>query len=120
MKNIDKKQIEEVIQYHKFQQQTGRLGVITSYDPFNNTATVLISGEQSDVIEDVLSNVLCPLNLGVQSVAPSPGTQCWVVFKNNNRSQALITHYYNYRYSQGDYDKQSKAQIGLPTYLLGM
>ena len=115
-----KDQANKIYDERKYQAMSGRLGVISSYDEVNNTATVMISGENSDVIEDVLRNVMCPVSLGVQSVTPSPGRECWVVFKNNNISQPLITHYYNHRYSQYDYPKQTQAHIGLPNYLLGL
>lgn len=105
---------------NKLQSMTGRLGVIASYDDVTNTATVMISGEQSDAVEDILRNVMCPVVLGVQSVAPSAGRLCWVVFKNGNYSQPLISHYYNHRYDQYDYPKQTQANNGLPSYLLGM
>lgn len=105
---------------NRLQSMTGRLGVIAQYDEISNTATVLISGEQSDAIEDVLEHVMCPVTLGVQTVAPSPGRLCWVVFKNGNYSQPLISHYYNHRYSDYDYGKQTQANNGLPSYLLGM
>lgn len=115
-----KNQINDAIQKNQAQFMSGRLGVISSYNEVNNTATVMISGEQTDVVEEILQNVMCPVTLGVQSVAPSPGRQCWVVFKNNNISQPLITHYYNHRYDQYDYSKQTQANIGLPNYLLGL
>ena len=76
----NKQQANQAIKDSQSQLMTGRLGVISSYDEANNTATVMISGEQTDVIEDILQNVMCPVTLGVQNVAPSPGRQCWVVF----------------------------------------
>lgn len=115
-----KNEARNAISENKFQAVSGRLGVISSYDQINNTATVIISSEQSDMVEDILTNVMCPVTLGVQSVAPGPGRECWVVFKNNNISQPMITHYYNHRYSQYDYPKQTQANIGLPNYLLGL
>jgi len=113
-------QIQDAFATGRQQNLAGRLGVIASYNAIDNTATVLISGENTDVIEDILNGVMCPVQLGIQTVAPSPGRECWVVFKNNNISQPLITHYYNHKYSQYDYSKQTQANIGLPNYLLGL
>jgi hypothetical protein len=113
-------QARQAVNDNSQQMMSGRLGVISSYDEVNHTATVMISGEKTDVIEDILQNVMCPVTLGIQGVAPSPGRECWVVFKDNNISQPLITHYYNHRYSQYDYSKQTQANYGLPNYLLGI
>lgn len=120
---INKKQQDAItssIKENIAQGMSGRLGVIMSYDPYDNTATVAITKEQTDEIDEVIRKVMCPRTLGVQTVAPQPGLQCWVTFKDNNVTQALITQFYNHRYSQFDYPKQSQSINTLPSYLLGI
>jgi hypothetical protein len=112
--------VQSAITEKRYQAVTGRLGVVISYDKYDNTATVAVTSEHTDEIDDILTKVMCPVVLGVQTVAPSPGLQCWVVFKDNNISQPLISHFYNHRYSQYDYPKQTPATNNIPSYLLGL
>jgi hypothetical protein len=119
MKDQDiKKCVKDSLQMDRAQRPNGVLGVISSYDRYTNTATVMVSKPDTDEIEEILPNVPCPVLLGVQSVAPEPGRPCYVVYKNGNKSQALITHYYNHRYDHYDYFKQARAEVLLPSYLL--
>lgn len=119
MKDQDlKKCINSSIQGDRAQRPHGVLGVISSYDRYNNTATVIVSRPDTDEVEEILRNVPCPVLLGLQSVAPDPGRPCYVVYKNGNKSQALITHYYNHRYDHFDYSRQTRADIAIPSYLL--
>lgn len=112
--------IQQAIQDNNYQKLTGRLGVISYYDSVKHTATVMITKEQTDEIESILQNVMCPRMMGVQTVAPQPGDLCWVTFKSNNITQPLITQFYNHRYEEHDYSKQISSKNTLPTYLLGM
>lgn len=119
MKNVNAKINDAIISDHATA-ISGRLGVVTSYDQFTNTATVGITKQQTNEIEQFITKVMCPRQLGVQAVAPQPGDQCWVAFKDNNITQPLITQFYNHRYDQFDYGKQTKSQNTMPSYLLGL
>jgi hypothetical protein len=119
MNKHHQQQINDSINQHTAQNVAGRLGVIMSYDKYTHTATVAITKEQTDEIDEVITKVMCPVTLGVQAVAPEPGRPCWVVFKDNNITQGLITHFFNHRYSTYDYPKQSKTHVTVPSYLLG-
>ncbi len=112
--------IKQEIANNNTQIRSGTLGVISSYDDMHNTATVIITKPQSDEVDEILTNVMCPRTLGIQTVAPMPGIQCWVVFKDNNVTQPLITHFFNHRYFQYDYAKQTKTMTSLPSYLIGL
>jgi hypothetical protein len=96
----------------------GRYGVVTSYNSVSHTVTVIISGPSSETADEILTNVPCPVILGIQSVAPEPGRPCWVMFKDGKIGSPLITHFYNHQYVTYDYPKQSKAPIGIPNYFL--
>lgn len=121
---MDKRAIEDCVKSHvqsdRAQHPSGVLGVVSSYDRYTNTATVMVSAADSDAIEEILYKVPCPVLLGVQSVAPEPGRPCYVAFKGGNRNQALITHFYNHLYDETDYSRQNKANIALPSYLLNI
>lgn len=97
----------------------GRNGVIISYDAMTNTATVLISKAESDEIDEVLPNVLCPVKLGLQSIHPEPGQQCWVAFKGGSLQSPLIVSYFNVNYEHFNYQKQNRIASGIPNYLIG-
>ena len=97
---------------------SGRFGVIMSFDENENTATVVISKQETNEIEDVLRNVPCPVMLGVQTVMPSPGRPCWVVFKDGNVTQPIVTHYFNHNYGNYDYANQVVSPNQIPSYLL--
>ncbi len=97
-----------------------RMGVITSYNRFKNTATVMISGRDSDSIDEILRNVTCPVYMGIQIASPEPGRMCWVSFKNGSLTQPIITHYFNHSYGNFEFKRQTTARYDLPGYLMGM
>lgn len=110
--------IRKEIRTEKAQYPNGALGVVTAYNRYDNTATVIISRPDTDEIDEVINKVPCPVLLGIQSVAPSPGRPCYVIFKGGNKTQPLISHFYNHRFGQYDYNLQSKSHVALPSYLL--
>ena len=116
-KELDRS-IAEVLRQERSQRPPGVLGVISSYDRYTNTATVIVSRPDTDEVEEILRKVPCPVLLGIQAVAPEPGRPCYVIFKGGNKTQALISHYYNHRYEDYDYEKQSPAHVSIPSYLL--
>lgn len=103
------------------QNPSGNYGIIQSYDSETNSATVLMTAVDSDLPSDILTGVLCPVTLGVQTVAPESGRPCWVVFKGTfNDRRAIISHYFNHRFETHDYGKQYVARSSIPRYTLGM
>jgi hypothetical protein len=119
MNNLEiDKCINSAIRRDNAQRPSGVLGVVSSYDRYTNTATVIVSRQDTDEVEEILQKVPCPVLLGVQSVAPEPGRPCYVIYKGGNKTQALITHYYNHRYSDNDYNSQNRAHVAIPSYLL--
>jgi hypothetical protein len=97
-----------------------RIGVITSYNAFTNTATVILSEPDSDAVDEIVTDVPCPTSIGVQLTAPEPGRMCVVLFKNGAITQPLIVSYFNHSYRKFDYVKQNRAGYTLPTYLVSM
>lgn len=100
---------------------TPRPGIIQSYNPVSNTATVLLVGVDSDVPHQVLTDVICPVYMGIQMAAPDSGRPCWVAFKGGvNDNKAIIVSYFNHNYQRYDYAKQTIADSGVPGYMLGL
>lgn len=106
-----------VVEPHAQQQAVPGYGIVMNYDPLHNTATVLMSSTASDQPGEIHREVLCPTNIGVQSVAPEVGRPCWVVFKNNNFGFPMITHFFNHVYNEIDYTKQNDATNSVPRYM---
>lgn len=97
-----------------------RYGVVMSYDSSDNTATVLLSAPDSDSMGDIISNVPCPVYMGVQNVAPEPGRPCWVAFKGHNDRSPIITHFFNHAFKQYDNVRQNTAKTSIPNFHLYM
>lgn len=116
-KETKKANTQSIIDQSRMNYASGRIGIITSYDPYDNTASVTLSKEQSNEIDEIMTKVPCPVIVGVQSVAPSPGLPCWVVFKGGNETQPLIVSFFNHRYDQYNYNRQTRANVALPLYL---
>jgi len=111
--------IREAIHADRGQRPAGVFGVVSSYQRHTNTVTVVVTKSDTDEIDEVLNNVPCPVLLGIQSVAPTPGMPCYVLYKGGNRSQAVISHFYNHRYSDYNYGPQNETPTAIPSYLLG-
>ncbi len=97
-----------------------RSGVVASYDPVSNTATVIMSDNFSNQVKDVVRNVLCPTSNGVQMVAPEPGRGCWVAFDGVDQQYPHIVSFHNTLYAKYDAEKQTEAYSGMPKYMLDM
>lgn len=99
----------------------GKVGIIQSYDPVSNTATVLTAANDSDVPNDIITDVMCPVFPGIQMVAPEPGRPCWIVMKSGfNDRRAMISHFFNHNFSNYDYSKQYSIRSGIPSYMRGI
>lgn len=53
--------INEQIQTSRMQQAKNRVGTVASYDKNTNTATVILESQYSDMIGNVVSDVICPM-----------------------------------------------------------
>lgn len=99
----------------------GRWGIISSYDQYTNTATVILASPDSDGVGDIVPNVQCPVYMGIQLAAPEPGRPCWVVFVGSkNDSRPIITNYFNFDYAKRDFYRHSDARHGVSQYMLSM
>lgn len=119
MRNKTQQCIDHSIQENAYNKKTGTMGTILTYDRYSNMATVLTTKPETDEADEVMKNVPCPTYMGIQMVAPEPGRLCWIIFKNGNITQPLISHYYNHRYDEHDYPRQAGSYLQAPSYLLG-
>jgi hypothetical protein len=111
--------IQDKIQGYADTHPTGRYGVISSYDPLTNTATVLLTAPDSDLVQQIIPKVPCPVYHGIQNAGPQPGTLCWVSFLSaKNESRPIITHFFNHNYEGKDYYRHTDARTGVPQYML--
>lgn len=117
---MKKKIQDEVILPRQASEHQPGWGMVTHYDAVNNMAHVMMSRPGSDEPGEMYNNVPCPVNLGVQSTAPEPGRMCWVVFKGSNYQHPVITHFFNFNYSQRDYGRNTYAPQVSPGFMLEM
>ena len=109
--------ISNKINLERYSRVSDRHGIILSYNHRSNTATVGLTGQDSDSITDIIKEVPCPTYNGLQLGAPDAGRHCYVVFKGGRESQPMITHYYNHNYEKYDYHKMSNCKSNVPKYL---
>ena len=102
------------------QMVNGNYGLIIDYDPIENTATVILSGQGSDQLGEILHNVYCPVHLGIQSVNPEKGRLCWVSFKDAAMAMPVINHFFSHVYSQVDFNRHNKAVVNTPRFIFSM
>jgi hypothetical protein len=95
-------------------------GIVVHYNPQKNIASVLLAQPATDLPGEIYHNIPCPVQIGVQSVAPEVGRQCWVTFKNQNPAFPVITHFYNYFFETADYEKQTNAMAPMPRYIYNL
>jgi hypothetical protein len=95
-------------------------GIVLWYDATRNCATVLMSQPGSDRPGEIYSNVPCPVQVGLQTVAPEPGRSCWVNFKFGNSHFPIVTSFFNYNYSNIDYPRATHAKSATPRFMMDM
>lgn len=109
--------IEDQILSKKFQQSKPRPGTIISYDQSTNSATIMLDEQYSDYIGSMMSNVPCPLNYGIQTVAPAPGTRCYVAFRDGTEQYPYILNYFNDNANQYKNIINSSVDTGIPKFM---
>lgn len=123
MKNLNpnfEKHLKETLRQDRAETNTPRPGIIQSYNPDANTATVLMVDIDTDLPGEIMTNVICPVYMGIQMASPQAGRPCWIAFKGGrNDKKAVITNYFNHNYQVFDKTKQSASNNGIPRYLLG-
>lgn len=111
---------ESVLQPQLEQAAQPGYGIILDYNVRANTATVLMSNRGSEDLGEIYEQVPCPVQMGVQSMAPEPGRPCWISFKDNSFQFPVITHFFNHVYETVDYPRQYEAVNSVPRFMYGL
>lgn len=100
------------------QAETPGYACVLTFDPYTNTCDVVTALPGSDEMGEVYSNVPMPLTTGVQTTAPKPGTMCWLAFRTGTRGDPYITHFFDLSYESNRYNKQYKAVMDVPRFMI--
>lgn len=95
-------------------------GILFSYDRYENTATIGVTGQGSHNITNMLRKVPCPITMGVQTVDPEPGRPVWVEFKDGNPTAPMVVAYLNHNHLRYDWPVKHYAGTGIPKYLVSL
>lgn len=109
--------IQNQIDQSKMKQGKGRPGVIMSYSMKDNTASIVLDDQMSTQTGNIMHNVPCPVTVGVQSVAPEPGTRCFVQFRDDNESNGYVAFYFDQPEISSSYDRNYTVNTGIPKYM---
>lgn len=117
-KNKLQQETKKIVEGQSYTQMTGSVGVVISYDRYNNTATVAVTENESNTISEIVKNVPCPFLPGMQGLDPQPGWEAWIVYKNGKITTPCISHFFNHAYSKYIYESQNKTEYGIPFHLM--
>lgn len=110
--------INDQIANIKFQETKTRPGIVMSYDKFTNSATILLEERNSGTIGDIINNVPCPFNYGVQSVSPHSGLRCIVGFRNSVEKDPYIVTFYTDPYDTTKSIINTSVDTGVPKFMV--
>ena len=98
-------------------QSRTRPGVIMQFDKKMNTAVIVLDDPFSGQVGNIINNVPCPEIMGVQMVAPSPGTRCLVGFRDDNENNPYIVTYFTDPGKISGYSSNYFASTGIPKFM---
>lgn len=94
--------------------------LVLRFDRQMNTCDVVTALQGSDELGEVIPNVPAPVQAGVQTVAPKPGTFCWIAYRDGTTANPYITHFFNNLFYENDYPAQYKATMDVPRFMLSL
>jgi hypothetical protein len=112
------KKIQEQIDATRLKESRTRPGMVISFNPVNNTATVVVDDPHSGKPGQVLNNVPCPVTKGLQTVAPFVGTRCLIGFRNTQETDPYILNFFDDVKSSSYYNRNYSVETGIPRYLI--
>lgn len=112
------KKIQDQIDNSAIKTAKTRPGTIVNYDKVTNTATILLDEQHTGGVGNAVRLVPCPVNRGVQSVAPTMGTRCLVGFRDNNEAEPYVINYFDDTPSRLNYHSNSIVKTGIPRYMV--
>lgn len=96
---------------------TERYGLILEYDKHTNTATVILPKYGTDDPGEIYTNVLCPTEIGVQSLAPEMGRPCFVSFMRSTNTP-IISSFFNHDFEEVDERRHDAVQNTVPRFMM--
>jgi len=112
------KKIQEQIDINNMKMARSRPGMIMSYSKSNNMATVLLDEQYSGTMGSVIRDVPCPINMGIQTTAPTVGTRCLVAFRDGNESSPYILNYFEDNLANSNYYRNNFVDTGVPRFMV--
>ena len=109
--------INDQVSLNKFQDSKPRPGTIMSFDRTNNTAVVVLDEKYSNTVGNMFARVPCPFSYGVQTVAPTPGTRCYVIFRDNSEKEPYIVNYFIDENSLHKNTVNNVVDTGIPKFM---
>jgi len=110
--------INDQILGSKLQQSRPRPATIMTYNIDNNTATIILDEKFSNNIGAMIANVPCPFFYGVQTVSPTPGTRCFVSFRDDVEKEPYIVSYFNDDNSGFKNVVNNSVDTGVPKFMI--
>lgn len=103
-------------------QQAAKPGyaVVLSFNAVTNTCDIVTAMPGSDDMGEVLTNIPAPTQSGVQTAAPRPGMMCWIAYRDGTSADPFITHFFDPRYYENQYQKQYSAKNSIPRFMVQM
>jgi hypothetical protein len=109
--------IQSRIDASRMRQSKTRPGVIMKFDVTTNTADVILDDAYSGQLGNIISKVPCPMNVGIQTVAPEPGTRCLIGFRDDNENNAYVISYFEEPNLNSNYMYNYSVDSGIPKFL---
>ena len=109
--------IQSQIENSRMRQARGRPGIIMAFDIKSNTASVIIDDQMSGQIGNIVHDVPCPVQVGIQAAAPEPGTRCFVQFRDDNEGSPYVSFYFDEHNVSSSYSRNYSVNSGIPKYM---
>jgi hypothetical protein len=109
--------IQNQIDLSRMRQAKTRPGVIMQFDKKSNLATIILDDAYSGQVGNIISSVPCPAIMGVQNVAPEPGTRCLVGFRDDNENKAYVISYFEESNLGSNYSSNYTVNTGIPKFM---
>lgn len=94
--------------------------VVLAFNTIHNTCDVMAATQGSDEVGEILTNLPAPFQQGIQQQAPQPGWMCWIAYRDGTTADPYITHFFNPKFSEHNYQAQYTARNDIPYYMVQM
>lgn len=112
------KKIQDQIDLNNMRMSRSRPGMVMSYSRSDNTATIVLDEQYSGTMGSVIRNVPCPINMGIQTTAPTVGTRCLVGFRDGNESSPYVLNYFEDNLANSNYYRNNFVDTGVPRFMV--